>query len=250
MNFRRIGVIIGKEWRQTFRNWSAWFAIVMAPLIATGLFVFVAWKIKQYGAQPGVGKMPVWAMDCFLIFFATIPVNNAARFAASSVMEDKASRSLEPLLATPVTPGELLAGKTAVAVAPAVLTTYACCLFYIFYVRNWGMTTSLFWGQTSGLFCLCSLLSILSLLTIFAAFLGFLIATIKTDARSAITTATEIANLMLLLPAIGVYGGITYQMSGITWTLSVVALLLLADALVLFVGVSFFQREKVLFKWK
>jgi len=251
MNFDRVCVILEKEWKQTFRYWSAWLAIIMPPVITTGLLLFLTWSIKHFEAQPGVFKMPGWAVDCFLLFFTIIPVNNAARFAASSVMEDKASRSLEPLLATPVTPTELVAGKTVVAVVPPVLTTYLCCLFYIFYIRRrWGISESIFWGQTDGLFCLCSLLSIILLLTIFAALLGFIIATRKSDARSAVTTATEMSNLMLLLPAIGLYQGINHKMAGTTWTLSAVALVLLADIMILLAGVRFFQREIVLFKWK
>lgn len=51
--------------------------------------------------------------------------------AAYSVVGEKTTRSLEPLLATPVTTVELLMGKALAAVIPAVGATWACFLLFV-----------------------------------------------------------------------------------------------------------------------
>jgi len=56
-----------------------------------------------------------------------IPVN----IAAYSVVGEKTTRSLEPLLATPITTAELLIGKNMAAAIPAVLATWAGFLLYL-----------------------------------------------------------------------------------------------------------------------
>ena len=66
-------------------------------------------------------RFPVM-LDDYLVIFMAMPLISTAKVAVTGMIEDKAARSLEPLLVTPLTSGELLAGKI-LAVTPATIST-------------------------------------------------------------------------------------------------------------------------------
>src|SRR5574338_688738 len=72
-------------------------------------------------------------MVLFSIIFMPliIPIN----IAAYSIVGEKTTRSLEPLLATPITTAELLIGKTLAAAIPAIVATYGA--FAVFAAGSW-----------------------------------------------------------------------------------------------------------------
>jgi ABC-2 type transport system permease protein len=243
MNFERIFVIIGKEWAQTFNKWSAWNAIILVPAVITALLMFVLYQLNKI-------QLPVWVMDYFLMLFVAMPSVNAARIAASGIMADKASRSLEPLLATPLTPGELIIGKVVVAVVPPTVVAWIFFGIFILRTRQWGILQSELFGQTSGLVCLAAVLSCTLLATVLVTLIGFSIAAGKTEARSAALSSTGAAEMIMILPLVGVFYGQTHHLAGTTWTLAAAGGLMLADLVLFLLAVKLFERESVLFKWK
>ena len=61
----------------------------------------------------------------FLILFLLTPVTGAMSLAAHAVVGEKQNRTLEPLLATPITTLELLVAKVLGALLPALGISYA-----------------------------------------------------------------------------------------------------------------------------
>jgi ABC-2 type transport system permease protein len=142
-----IKTIIDKEWAEVFKNRMVLLTIALLPLIFTALpIVFLA--VTTTGGDLGstADMPPAYAAACgevsmadcmqtyilneFLLLYMIMPLMIPITIAAYSIVGEKATRSLEPLLATPISTEELLAGKSLAAVIPAVLATWACFLIF------------------------------------------------------------------------------------------------------------------------
>src|SRR5262249_14172658 len=72
----------------------------------------------------------------FLIFLLLIPSMGAMTNATYSIVGEKENRSLEPLLATPITVAELLLGKSLACAGPAILMSWFAAGLYSVGVRG------------------------------------------------------------------------------------------------------------------
>ena len=140
MNTERIRTIIEKEWAEVFKNRLVLFTIGFMPLIFTLLPLGILYSTRGSLAETGGSAadlppqfaqlcaslpeaecMQVFILNQFLILFMVMPLIIPVSIAAYSIVGEKTTRSLEPLLATPISTGELLLGKCLAAVIPAVL---------------------------------------------------------------------------------------------------------------------------------
>src|SRR5439155_19042330 len=64
------------------------------------------------------------SVNQFLTMFLILPLVIPSVIAAHSIVGEKSGHTLEPLLATPITVGELLLGKCMAAAIPAVFLTW------------------------------------------------------------------------------------------------------------------------------
>ena len=80
---------------------------------------------KVTGELPGIARLSAEAavqafiFSRFLVMTLLVPVTGAITFAGHSLVGEKIGRSLEPLLATPMTTAELLLAKVIGALLPA-----------------------------------------------------------------------------------------------------------------------------------
>src|SRR5687768_13401993 len=77
------------------------------------------------------GAVQAWIFQQFLVLLVLTPVAGSMSVAAYSVIGEKQARTLEPLLATPLTTLELLAAKVLGAIVPALALTLACFAAYV-----------------------------------------------------------------------------------------------------------------------
>ncbi len=93
--------------------------------------------IEMYRNEPSMqgldpeGAMQAWIFQQFLVLLVLTPVAGSMSVAAYSVIGEKQARTLEPLLATPITTFELLAAKVLGSLLPAVVLTLACFGLYV-----------------------------------------------------------------------------------------------------------------------
>ncbi|MEP6694437.1 MAG: ABC transporter permease subunit, partial [Chloroflexota bacterium] len=98
----------------------------------------------MYAAAPAVaGLDPKEAIQgfiatYFLILFMLIPTVVPLTMAIFSVIGEKAARTLEPLLATPVGVGELLLAKCLASTIPSVIVTWLAYGIYLLSVSALG----------------------------------------------------------------------------------------------------------------
>src|ERR1039457_70506 len=143
MNADRIFTITAKEWAQMFHGRIGWLKICSAPLLAVSLLV---WLLRYLDSQ----DLNAFSSVVILAMLPTIPVGISANICAGGIVIEKITRSLEPLLATPVTTAELLIGKVLAAVIPALLELWLCYAILVagtYRIATWsGFFCTWTWG--------------------------------------------------------------------------------------------------------
>jgi len=94
-------------------------------------------SVAELGSQD---QLRVLLLSQFSFFLLLVPTMVAISFATFSIVEEKLSGSLEPLLATPVRTGELLLGKALSGSALALIATWLCAGVFV------GATVAMGWG--------------------------------------------------------------------------------------------------------
>jgi ABC-2 type transport system permease protein len=182
----------------------------------------------------------------FLTFFLLMPLIIPMSIAAQSIVGEKQTKSLEPLLATPIRTGELLFGKAIAAVLPAILATWAAFILFFAIGRALIPSDRVF----AALFTpkwLVAMLVLAPLLSLLSVSLAIIISSRVNDTR-----AVQQIGGFIVLPVV-ILG--VAQTTGLifvsTLTFLVGALIVAAlDVVVLRIGVRVFQREKILTQWK
>ena len=245
MNLRHSWIIAMKDIKIFIRKRTVLSTVVLLPLMLSILFPLV---IEFAGRR--TGGIPtsylITLLDSFAWFFVIIPAVIPGPIASYSIVGEKVEKSLEPLLVTPTTDGEILLGKSIAAFLPAIVATYAGAT--IFMVGIDAVTQ----GKLGYLyFPNLEMALILFLLAPLAILLSIELNVISSSRVNDVRTASQLGSV-IFLPFIGIYlageiGVITLD----TNTLLIIAAIMAALVLVLFrVSTALFQREQILTKWK
>ena len=76
------------------------------------------------------GRIQLFLFEQFLLVFLLMPITGAMALAAHAVVGEKQARTLEPLLATPITTFELLVAKVLGALVPTLTISTAALAAY------------------------------------------------------------------------------------------------------------------------
>jgi ABC-2 type transport system permease protein len=191
------------------------------------------------------GRVQWFLFQQFLILFLLTPATGAMALAAHAVVGEKQARTLEPLLATPLTTGELLVAKVLGAFLPTLAITLLGIAAYFGVIGMFGATgvlRAMITGRTFLLIALvCPATALVSLQ------LALLISSRVNDAR----TAQQFA-VLVILPVTGI---VIAQFTGRLW-LSAASIALIGAGLIavwlllLPLSVVTFNRETILTRWK
>jgi len=181
----------------------------------------------------------------FLMFVVLVPVSGSMSLAAYSVIGEKQARTLEPLLATPATTGEILLAKVLAAFVPALALEAVAAAIYLGGVAVFAQP---------GVFgALATLQTALTLLVLgpLATLIGLQIVVIASSRVRDPRTAQQFGTL-IVLPLVAV---LVAQGAGVFWltvpmtVIAAVVLVIVWVLLVLF-GIAIFEREQILTKWR
>ena len=145
----KIKTIILKEWAEVFKNKLVLFSVIFMPLLFAVIPLVMLGVFNQSGSAADLtSEMPAQLLgmcpeglsggECFQVqmvsqftlLFMLLPLIIPINIAAYSIVGEKTTHSLEPLLATPITTAELLIGKTLAAAIPAIVATLGGFLVY------------------------------------------------------------------------------------------------------------------------
>lgn len=117
MNTATIATIAGKDLRQVVGRRTVRASLTVFPLVVgVGLPLIVRFGGHRAGGIPAAAIPPL--LDAFTVLFVIGAATLPTFIASYSLVGEKTERSLEPLLATPASDGEILVGKSAAAVLP------------------------------------------------------------------------------------------------------------------------------------
>jgi ABC-2 type transport system permease protein len=258
----RIRTIIDKEWAEVFKNRMVLFTILLMPLLFTILPLVALYAISS-GTSSGGTDMPaqftaacglmtsgdcmqVFIINEFILLYMMMPLIIPITIAAYSIVGEKTTRSLEPLLATPVTTFELLTGKNLAAAIPGIIATWACFGIFVLCLPLIGVSSAVQAYVVSPIWIL-SILVIGPLMAILAVNFAVMVSSRVNDPRVA-----EQLSALLIVPLMVVLFG---QLSGlilINLQLVLIAILvmILIDIGAIYLGARMFQRETILTRWK
>ena len=262
MRLAIVATILRREWAETIRNRLLLATILVPPVILTVAPIAVGGLVSDrslpadFAAQI-VAQRPDWAsfspselagaftVQQFLAFFLLMPAYIPLSIATFSIIGEKQARTLEPVLAAPVRTVELLAGKAIAALVPGVLAgwltyvAFASLAAIVYGPRLLGVVTDPSW--LSGVFVLGPVVGLSSVVT------GVIVSSRVNDPR----VAQQIGGV-IIVPIIGVTlvqatGSILVGASGYL----LLAAAILAISLVgLRIGVTLFDREAILTRWR
>lgn len=266
---RRVTALLGKELADLRQNPSLFlpaaltgFFSILLPFIVAIIVPRVAGErlsdssdfeiaIEMYRTQPSVqgldpeGAVQAWIFQQFLVLLVLTPVAGSMSVAAYSVIGEKQARTLEPLLATPLTTFELLAAKVLGALLPALGLTVVCFALYVTGVALFaqpGVFRALLTPQPLAIVFVLGPLAALAALQ-----LAVCVSSRVNDARSA-----QQIGALIILPIAGL---LVMQLTGsFLLTIPVIGFIALMLAgvnagLTLF-GIALFDRESILTRWK
>ncbi len=261
----KVTTIIRKEWSEVFKNKIVFFSVLFLPLILAilplGMLFFFNQaegmeaeltdpEILSLAGQMCVGLALadctlVYMLNIFVMLFMILPISIPVTIAAYSIVGEKATRSLEPLLATPITTAELLGAKMIAAVAPAIAATWLA--FGIFIVGARMLTSPAVFSQFYSAHWLLAIFVVAPLLTLLATSTAVIISSRVTDPRVA-EQMSAVVILPIMLLVVGQSMGLILINRQIMLLLAGIVLVL--DVVLVYLAVRLFQRETILTRWK
>ena len=251
-----------REWREALGNRLLVAMTLLPPVVilAAGIGAVAAAAANppsdrdvqaMYAAAPAVvGLDPKEAIQgfiatYFLILFMLIPTVVPLTMAIFSVIGEKAARTLEPLLATPVGVGELLLAKCLASTIPSVIVTWLAYGIYLLSVSAIGSQAAV--RAVTAPRWVLAIVVMVPLLTLLSVTLGILISTRVNDVR----VAQQIGGLVVV-PVVGL--GIAQVTGRVVLDnqafIQFTVFLILVDAAVFFFARLAFQRENILARWR
>jgi ABC-2 type transport system permease protein len=262
----RIRVLVLKEFLDLMRNATALVPVMIVTLMSLVLPFMIVVAIPRISGQPldhdsdlirvsgvaGVqaslsadGQIQFFLFQQFLMLFLLTPITGAMALAAHSIVGEKQARTLEPLLASPITTVELLVAKVLGALLPTLaISSVGLALYFVGIVlfADPGVAAAMLTARTVLLVAVigpaAALVSLQS---------AIVISSRVNDARTA-----QQFGVLIVIPLTAL---LVAQFTGSLW-LSATALglmglgLLGIWVLLTMVSARLFEREAILTKWK
>jgi len=262
--FERVKTILDKEWNEVFKNKMVLFTVIFMPLLFTLMPLIMLGVTSGDPSMAGeTTDMPaaftaacenVSAGDCvqifmmneFMLLFMMMPLIIPINIAAYSIVGEKTTRSLEPLLATPISTVELLLGKGLAATLPAVFATWLCFGIFAIAAPLIGASQAVVSYIISPIW-LIGVLVIGPLFAVASVIIALIVSSRVSDPRVA-----EQISAVVIIPVLAVLfaqiGGILIL--DVQAMILGVMVMLAADIGLVALAAQLFQREVILTRWK
>lgn len=260
----KILVILQKEWIEIRQQPVLLVSMILPSLLFTALplIILLLAGSGSTGSASSAGKIPLnnpalgtmsptEAIQAaigmqFSIIYLLLPGLITSIIASYSIIGEKTSRTLEPLLATPIRTWELLVGKSLAALIPGIGITWLSGLLFIIGMAFLSASPHVFMAIISPgwlvLFLIWSPLLALIAISVMVAI----------SARVNDTRSAQQASVWIVVPFLSIFFGqlAGVQVLGPIFALIVAVILAALAVLALWLTVRIFQREVILTRWK
>ncbi len=271
MNLHKAWLVFRKDWLEIKRNWQVLLPILIVPIIFSVAFpivlTFIASSptpdtgvgdfetlmanlpadVQSQLAQMSITQIIIYIMVLYFFapFFLIIPIMASSVLGSDSFAGERERKTIEALLATPISDSELLLGKILVSFIPAMAVTVLS--FAIFA----AMVDVITFGIFNGMLLLPNLTYLIMIFgvapTLALCSIGL---TVMISAKVKGFKEAQQISVVLLLPVLGL---VFAQIMGILILgplvlAALIAVLAVVDVAIFYVGVRIFQREEILSK--
>jgi ABC-2 type transport system permease protein len=243
MRLSKAWIVACKDFKIFTKRKSILYSIIYFEVVVS---IGIPFVIRLIAGKPsGAALLPTF-MNAFSFLYVIGAALAPVGIASYSLIGEKVQKSLEPLLATPTTDEEILAGKSIAAFLPAICSNYIGALIFMvladlftystlkyLYFPNWDIAI------------------ILLLLAPLACILGVGYNILVSSRVNDVRTAQQLGTL-ILLPFGAVYFLSEFKVLELTTDnlLIIAAVLAVIDGIVFYLVKATFQREEILTKWK
>ena len=243
-------VVATKDLSMFKKNKYILYSLIALPFLMGLLFPVVAIFSLQTEAtsipQAQLIETATLLINLFTSYFVIIAAILPTIIASYSFVGEKLEKSLEPLLATPTTDGELLFGKSIAAFIPCVGATYIGALIFTIAIDVWSgsnigvlLIPNEYWAIVMGV--MTPLVCVLSVEA------NVIISSRVNDIRAAQQLGSFVILPIILLM---VFASTVHTFPLVTLALILSGGIALADIALFYLSKATFQREEILTKWK
>ncbi len=236
-SLRLVFVLVGREIRDTMRDWRMIVPIVILTLFFPALMSFVANAalnyVAKHGGAPIIGERMIPFLLMVVGFF---PISFSLVIALETFVGEKERRSLEPLLATPLTDAQLYLGKTLAAMIPPLLASYLGITVYLiglYFFEGWTPPPIL--------------LVLVVVLTTAKGLVMVTGAVVVSSQTTSVRAANLLASFIIIPMALLIQGEaiiMFWANYGVLWW--IVLFLMVVDIVLVRMGIHTFNREELL----
>ncbi|MCL1977647.1 MAG: ABC transporter permease subunit [Candidatus Bathyarchaeota archaeon] len=272
MNFHNAWLVFKKDWLEIKRNWQVLMPIIIVPIIISVAFPLIIGSIgnmpttdvagnQDFDAlipnlpldvqnmlanlSPNLSTVYILLVYFFTPFFLIIPVMASSVIGSDSFAGERERKTIEALLATPISDSELLLGKILVSFIPAMAVTFVAYGIYMTIVDI--MTFGMFGGllllpNVTWLIMMFGVTPIIALCSI-----GL---TVMVSSKVKGFKEAQQISVVLLVPVIGL---MIAQMLGMLFLgplmlVALIGIFAAVDVAIYYLSVKIFQREEILSK--
>jgi ABC-2 type transport system permease protein len=254
--------IFKKEIKEVLKNRAVWLPILVVSIIFSVIFPgIMTFALDSFTKDPDTASfiarifqntdnlqvaMMQFIIKQFMIFLLLIPAMLPSLIAPASIVLEKESNTLEPLIATPIKTSELLLGKTLTSMIPSFTITLINFILITVVIDVLGyMKFKMLLLPTLEWFVVTFLLS--PIISFIITMISIIISSRSTDIRSA--QGLGAAVIFPIYAIIGAQIGGLFLLN-IRYLLLGCLVLALICPLVLRFAIKVFDRENILTKWK
>lgn len=261
MNGAKILAIVEKEVADARKNKMIVISMALLPILLVAMVLGTAYFMLNIDGEMDEDDMsiipaelqdmdPMHAFlilmnDQYLFYFLLIPMMMPVYIAAYSIVGEKEAKSLEPLLATPISVWELLVGKSIAAVVPSVVLTWFS--FIVLVIGGYFIMPELVFLALIRPVWIVGMALLSPLLALLSVFSGVIVSSRMNDPRAA-QQVTGIFVVPIVALSMVVLAGKIFL--SVPMVVIAAAVTLALDCLALYFAIKLFQRETILTRWK
>ncbi len=228
-----------KDLQEIRKNGYVIFSIIFVPIILVFLSVFSTVPLAFSHSS-----FTLSILTTFSSMMVLIPAIITSLMGSTSVIMEKTNHNLEPLLATPVTDSELLAGK---ALAPLSL---GMLMGWIAYASYMGIIDAITYPQL-GYFIFPKMINLIQMFMLIpvistaGTFATLLISSKVNDVRA----AQQLSAVVVLPVMLIIFVPIAASGSDLLFNIIIGVILLLVSFMLFITNIKVFRRENILIAW-
>ncbi len=250
MRFWKSWIVAAKDLNVVRKNKYVLYSLIGLPLlmgvILPVIFIFSLESEASLLNQEQLIAAGTQFVNLVSSYFVVIAAVLPTIIASYSFVGEKLEKSLEPLLATPTTDGELLFGKSLASFIPCIAASYIGALIFAIITDVWSLTNfgvlfvpTVYWGLIVGV--MTPLVCVLSVEA------NVIISSRVNDIRAAQQIGAFIVLPIIILM---IFASTIRVLPLETLALVLSGVLAAADVGLFFLSKATFQREEILTKWK